>query len=347
MAKTAHWEGRIGRRVRLRDLHVLFAVAQHGSMAKAGAYLGTSQSAVSQAIATLEDALEVRLLDRTPRGVEPTIYGAALIRRGQAAFDELRLGIKDIETLTDPTSGEVRIACTETVAAGVLPAAIERFNTQFPRVKLHVFQTTTHLTGFAALHDRSADVVITLLPKPFERDLTEHLHAEVLFNDRICLVAGARSRLVRRRKIDASDLIEAELVSPSLDTPGGISLIEAFRAAGLAAPSISVTTFSVHLRSLLGQRGRFVAVLPASILKFNPDLHALRELPIDLPLAPLPVLMVTLKGRTLSAPVEQFLSCTRDIAMSVHSGVLPGRVNSRRRSGRLSRHGGTGLDGRS
>lgn len=119
MAKSLNWESRIGRRVRLRDLHILFAVIQHGSMAKAGTHLGISQSAVSQAIAALEDALEVPLLDRTPRGVEPTMYGAALVRRGRAAFDELRLGVKDIEFLADPTMGEVRIACTELIAAGV------------------------------------------------------------------------------------------------------------------------------------------------------------------------------------------------------------------------------------
>src|SRR6185295_4652422 len=99
MVGTPNWDSRIGRRVRLRDLHVLFAVVQHGSMAKAGSHLGVSQSAVSQAIAALEDALQVPLLDRTTRGVEPTMYGAALVRRGQAAFDELRLGVKDIEFL--------------------------------------------------------------------------------------------------------------------------------------------------------------------------------------------------------------------------------------------------------
>ena len=117
MAKSFDWDGRIGRRIRLRDLHILFAVVQHGSMAKAGAHLGMSQSAVSQAIAALEHALAVPVLDRTPRGVELTIYGTALMRRGQAAFDELRSGVKDIEFLADPEVGEVRIACTESMAA--------------------------------------------------------------------------------------------------------------------------------------------------------------------------------------------------------------------------------------
>jgi DNA-binding transcriptional LysR family regulator len=319
MAKSLNWDSRIGRRVRLRDLHILFAVAQHGSMAKAGVHLGMSQSAVSQAILALEHALEVSLLDRTPRGVELTIYGAALMRRGQAAFDELRSGVKDIEFLTDPEVGEVRIACTESIAAGVLPAVIERFTLRYPRVKLHVFQTTTHLMGFAALHERKADVVLTLLPKPFERDLTEHLQAEVLFEDRICLAAAMQSAWARRRKIEFADLANATLISPDSDTPGGAAVIEAFRAAGLPGSQVSVTTFSVHLRSILSMRGHFIAVLPVSILRFNPGLYSLKELPLALPMPQPPALIVTPKNRTLSPPVERFIECAREIARAMHA----------------------------
>src|SRR3954467_13968413 len=170
MAEVPDWDSRIGRRVRLRDLHILFAVAQHGGMGKAGLHLGMTQSAVSQAIAALEHAVEAPLLDRTPCGVEPTVYGAALMQRAQAAFDELRSGIKDIESLTDPTIGEVRIACTESIAAGILPSAIERFSTRHPRVQLHVFQTTTHLMGLPAPHARKAAAVSPLCPNPAQVD---------------------------------------------------------------------------------------------------------------------------------------------------------------------------------
>ena len=93
MAKaTWDWESRIGRRVRLRDLHILSAVVRWGSMAKAASHLAMSQSAVSEAIAHLEDALRVRLLDRGPQGIEPTIYADALLKRGNVVFDELNAG---------------------------------------------------------------------------------------------------------------------------------------------------------------------------------------------------------------------------------------------------------------
>lgn len=83
MAKAAwDWESRIGRRVRLRDLHILSAVVRWGSMAKAASHLAMSQSTVSGAIANLEDALRVRLLDRAPHGIEPTIYAMSCCRFG-------------------------------------------------------------------------------------------------------------------------------------------------------------------------------------------------------------------------------------------------------------------------
>ena len=320
MSKSiVNWESRIGRRLRLRDLHVLFAVAERGSMAKASAQLGMSQSAVSQAIAALERALQVRLLDRTPRGVELTSYGSALMRRGQAAFDELRAGIRDIEFLTDPRVGEVRIACTESIAAGVLPCVIERFSMRYPKVKLNVFQITPYLTGFAALHERKADVVLTLLTTPFQGELTDYLQAEVLFHDRICLAAATRSPWAHRRRIAVADLAHAALISPTSDTPGGAVVNEAFRASGLPESEFSVTTFSVHLRTLLSMRGRFIAVLPVSILRFNPGLYSLKELPVDLPMPHPPALIVTLKNRTLTPPVQHFIDCARDVAKTMHT----------------------------
>src|SRR5580698_393604 len=93
MPRIVQWERQIGSRLRLRDLFVFFTVVKRGSMTKAAAVLGVSTPSVSEVIADLEQALGVRLLERTPRGVFVTAYGEALLRRGEAAFDELRQGI--------------------------------------------------------------------------------------------------------------------------------------------------------------------------------------------------------------------------------------------------------------
>lgn len=103
---------RIGRRLKLRDLNIFLAVARQRSMSRAATELAISQPAVSRAIADIEYTLGVPLLDRNPHGVEPTLYGRSLMKRGNVVFDELRQSVKEIEFLADPTAGEIRIGCT-------------------------------------------------------------------------------------------------------------------------------------------------------------------------------------------------------------------------------------------
>ena len=321
MAKPLDWDSRIGRRVRLRDLHILFAVVQQGSMAKAGAQLGMSQSAVSQAVAAIEHALRVPLLDRTSKGVIPTIYGSALLRHGSAAFDELRLGVQAIENLADPATGEVRIAAAESSGAAILPPVIERLSQRYPRIKLLVFDPTgVGMMEFSELRERRADFRLTILLRPLEGEMAKEFQAEILRHDQICLAVGASSPWARRRKIDLAELAGERWIIPPEEGPGGRAVLEAFRARGLAPPHIMVATFSVQLRNFLAGSGRFIAALPLSIVDFYGNLFGLKRLPIELPIAQLPYAVITLKNRTLSPAAELFLACAREVTGSMASG---------------------------
>src|SRR5437899_11718563 len=97
----------ISRRLKLRHLNVLLAVVQSGSMGKAAEHLSITQPVVSKAIADLEKTLGVRLLDRGPQGVEPTLYGRALLKRSAAIFNALRTSVSEIGYLSDATSGQL------------------------------------------------------------------------------------------------------------------------------------------------------------------------------------------------------------------------------------------------
>src|SRR5262245_30189827 len=169
------WDERIGRRIKLRDLHILLAVVQAGSMAKASARLGVSQPAVSKAIAEMEHALGVPVLDRSPQGVEPTAYGLALVKRSAAVFDELRQGVKEIEFIADPTVGEVRIGSTEPLGEGLVTAAIDRLSRKYPRISFEVVQDDP-VTLIRELEHRNVALVLARL---FEA-LRVHMKAELL-----------------------------------------------------------------------------------------------------------------------------------------------------------------------
>src|SRR5215213_7983601 len=162
MLHKIDWESQIGRRLRLRDLHVFSMVVQCGSMAKAARQLGVSQPAVSEVIVDLEHALGVRLLDRSAQGIHPTIYGDALLKRSIAVFDELKQSVRDIEHLADPTTGEIRIACPLAIAFTVIPHVFERFVEQYPGVVLHFDEvaSASATRDFRDLRDRKYDLIL-------------------------------------------------------------------------------------------------------------------------------------------------------------------------------------------
>ena len=208
MRQTVNWENRIGRRLRLRDLHVFFAVVEAGSMAKAAAQLRIKQPSVSRAIGDLEAAVGVQLFDRSPHGVEPTIYGDELLKSGVAAFDDLRQGIRSIEYLSDPTKGEVKIGCVGSVAATIVPAVIQKFARQNPGTVVHVDEVVLP-AQLAGLRERKFDFTVARLARPLTEKQDDDLHVEVLFHDQLVVAAGNVSKWGRRRKIDLAELADA------------------------------------------------------------------------------------------------------------------------------------------
>ena len=308
-----HWESRIGRRLKLRDLHILSTVVQWGSMAKAAARLAMSQPAVSEAIANLEAALRVRLLDRNSQGIEPTIYAHALLKRGDVVFDELRQGIRDIEFLADPTAGEVRIASQELFAAGLLPAVINQLSGRYPKVVVRVVQTSTATLEFRELRERNVDLVLGRIPGSFVAD---DLDIEVLFDDLEVVVVGARSRWAHRRKVALAELVNEPWVLPPNQVVNAL-ITEAFKAHGLEVPRERVSAGSILLRNQLLATGRFLSVLPNFVLKQNAKQWSLKALPIDLGVKPRQIAIVTLKHRTVSPVVQLFAEQVRAVAKTM------------------------------
>lgn len=316
MASHIHWEKNIGRRFQLRELHVFFTVAGRGSMAKAAAELGITQPSVSAVIAGLETSLGVRLFDRGPSGVDPTPFGRALLARVQAAFDELRQGVKDIEFLSEPTAGEVKIGCPESVAAGFLPAVIDLLSQKYPRVSLVVASIDTPTLDFRELGERKLDLVLARLATPDPKQLPAEYAAEILFDDRLCIVVGGSNRWARRRKVDIAELADEPWIIAPLDSPGTSWVVEGLRARGAALPQRCVTTYSAHLRNNLIATGRFVGTMPKSAFDLAAERFGLKILPIELPVPRWPIAVVTLRNRMLSPVVDLFLDCARAVAKS-------------------------------
>jgi DNA-binding transcriptional LysR family regulator len=296
-------------------LEVFFAAVQCGSMGRAAARLGITQPSVSELITGLETTIGVRLFDRNSLGVEPTIYGQALLKRGIAAFDELKQGLRDLEFLANPTVGEIRIGCPDSVAATILPTMIGSFCREFPGVALRFDQVPTPTLDVPNLHARKLDVVIAWLSIPQDQ-FGDDLNVEILFNDQMVVAAGSHSRWARRRKIDLAELMMEPWILSGPTSWNYIELAEACRTRGIGMPKIRLDTISNAVRVSLLATGPYIATFPSSSMRLYAERFSLTMLPADLPIPPWPVALVTLKNRTLSPVVERFLECTREVAKS-------------------------------
>jgi DNA-binding transcriptional LysR family regulator len=315
MEESVQWEDRIGRRLKLRDVNILLAVVQSGSMARAAERLAVSQPVVSKAISDLEHTLGVRLLDRSRQGVEPTPYGQALLQRGLAAFDELRQGVKDIEFLADPTAGEVRIGASDAMTFGLLPVVVNRLYRQYPRL---VFRVMTGVGNrlFRELRERNVDLVIGRLFSRIEEDLT----AEPLCDEPIFVVAGAQSRWLGRRKIELAQLLDEPWVLPPSESAPGAVIAGIFHQCGLSVPQAVVVTNSIQMMSLLLRSGGFLGMYSRSILQFGAKQLTPKILPVRLPDQSTPLGIVTLKNRTLGSAARLFIDCVREVAKPLTRG---------------------------
>jgi DNA-binding transcriptional LysR family regulator len=301
---------RIGRRMKLQDLHVLMTVVQSGSMGKAAEVLSTSQPNISRSIADLEHALGVRLLDRHRHGVEPTEYGRALLDGGVVVFDELRQTVKNIEFLANPTAGEVRIGSVNPLAAGFVTAVIDGLSRRHPRLTFRLVTTATD-TLHRDLHERHFDLLIA---RRFGALEDERMDFEFLFDDSYVVVADAQSPWAQRRRVALADLVgEPWALPPPESVPGSI-LTGAIRAGGLDYPRAIVVTNSPEVRINLLATGRFLTIFSTSALRFYTGRPQLKSLPIELPMSRVPIGIVTLKGRTLSPVARLFIEHAREVA---------------------------------
>ncbi len=312
MPRKLDSDSQIGRRLTLRDLHLFLTVVQQGSMAGAAAKLGISQPNVSEVIADLEQTLRARLFDRRPRGVEPTPYGQALLKRTRAVFDELGQGVRDIESLSDPALGEVRIGCPAAAMAAFLPSLIQEFSDVYPKVVLRVSEVLA-VSGYSGLRERTHDLHLEWCVPPFARDdAGSDVNVEYLFDDHLVVVAGLDSRWARRRKIDLAELHAERWMLGPPNTANYAHIAEAFRSRGHAMPKVALETLSVPLRIHLLQSGRFIGAIPMSLAAQS----SVKILPVELPLRPWPFAIFTLKNRTLSPAVNRFIAHLRDFARS-------------------------------
>lgn len=247
-------------------LHAFLAVAEHGGFTAAGRVIGRTQSAVSQAIASLEQELEQSLFVRQRRGATLTEAGRILLEHARKAESELQQAKQRLSTLSHLSEGQLRLGTTDTLGCHLLPEALTAFRSRHPGVEVHMRAGTSPEIAMAVAEgDVEVGIVSLPLPgslRPQGRPLATTVEQQPLLPMTDVVVVNDKHALSRRARVSLAELADHELLVLARGTAGREQLDRAFSSGGLQ-PRIRMEMNSVELLKRMVTLGFGAAVVPA------------------------------------------------------------------------------------
>lgn len=263
----------------LRQLKHFLAVLEHGSMSKAAEALGISHQGLSKSLAGLEEAVQVQLLVRGPRGVTPSTYGEVLAEYARFIDCEHENAINAISALRGGGAGRLTIASGISAAAGVLPIAAARLFQRRPATTL-TFLTGPYHQFRAAVEDGSVAMFIGTIA---DGELSATVTAEKLFDDHDYIVARSGHPLVARPRVVVSDLAAFPWVFSVGTLESRRAFIRLFESAGAPAPRSMIESDSIEATKAALMQTDFLALLPRQAIHAEERAGLLGMVPFDSP----------------------------------------------------------------
>ncbi|MEP5728527.1 MAG: LysR substrate-binding domain-containing protein [Sulfitobacter sp.] len=248
-------------RLKLRQLRLLVAVGWQGSIQNAARDLGISQPAATKMIQDLELDFEVKLFERTNRGVIPTVFGETLIRHGKLIFAQVSNAAQELDDLNEGNAGRVVIGTLLAASTGVLPAAIDILLTDRPKVALKIIEGTNEVL-MPGLLSGEIDLVVGRLPSHRYRD---KIVQETLFEDHIHAVVGPQHPLATAAGVGFEDIKPFGWVLPPLETTLRRQVDHFFVGQQQYIPPLAIESVSYLVNRALLQSRPLIGLMPAEV----------------------------------------------------------------------------------
>ncbi len=259
----------------LRDIEYFAVVAEHGSIGRAADALDLSQPAVSKSLRRLEQSIHAKVVKRTPKGVELTAVGNALL----AQVRRLRLTLDDISReaadLSHGQVGHLRIGTGAGFALHLVPTVCNSLLTEAPKVTLMVMVGDRDAM-LMALRNGELDLAVTTIEAPRHDDVAH----EYLYDEEYVVYASAKHRLAKRKQLTLADLAQERWVMTTINNPAWRRLSEAFGNGGLPPPKIGVMTTYLPLRHDFIAASDFVAFGSREVARYAASRFPFSELRI-------------------------------------------------------------------
>jgi len=260
--KSARIVDRALTRLKLRQLRLLVAVGTHGNIQNAARSLGISQPAATKMIQDLELDFEVKLFDRTNRGVVPTVYGETLIRHGKLIFAQISNAAQELDDLSEGNAGRVVVGTLLAASTRVLPMAIELLLADRPNVAIKVVEGTNEVL-MPGLLSGEIDMVVGRLPSHRHRD---KIRQEKLFEDQIIAATGPTHPLADKVGITFAQTKPFGWVLPPLETTLRRQVDHFFVGQQQYVPKVSIESVSYLTNRALLQSRDLIGLMPAEVV---------------------------------------------------------------------------------
>jgi DNA-binding transcriptional LysR family regulator len=294
----------------VQRLIVLREVVMRGSFSAAADSLSYSQSAVSQAVATLEAEMGVALLERDRRGVRPTAAGSALVGHADGILGRLEAAENEVAAIVGLRGGRLRIASFPTAGATLIPLAIATFRAAHPDVTVTLAEGEPEEI-VPRMRNGEFDLALLFEFEGPAEKLGSGMQRVDLLEDPMHLALPAGHRLAGKAKLRLEDLRDESWVQTSAASPCARHVVRSCHAAGFE-PIVSFESDDYQTVQGLVAAGVGVALIPQLALSSVRDDIAIRTLHPRSPVRQ--VLAATPRGAAVMPAVATMLDVLRTAA---------------------------------
>lgn len=291
-------------RLRLRQLRLMQALDELGSLRRAADEMGMTQPAATKMLHEAEDLLGVELFERLPRGMQATPFGETVIYYARMLFSELSSMREELLALESGNLGRVTVGAIPALASGLLTRTIALLKKSHPRLSMTI-QVDTSDVLVQALQQDQLDVVLGRIPGNAR---TDDLLFHCLGEEVLCVVAGAQNPLAQAEKLTWEELQNMTWVLQQPPSPMRAVINQAFQNARVDIPSSIVETTSIMTLLSLLQQTDMIGVTPVSVVDEYPARHLLAVLPISIEPRLPPYGLITRRHRIQTSAMQAFIN---------------------------------------
>lgn len=294
-------------RLRLRQLRLMLALEEFGSLRRAAENIGMTQPAATKMLHEAEGVLGIELFERLSRGMRPTPFGETVTYYARMIFAELSGMREELVALESGNLGRVTVGAIPALASGLLTRTIATLKKSHPRLSMSIQVHTSDVLVNALLQDQ-LDLVLGRIP-PGAR--AEELLFESLGEEQLCVIAGAQNPLAQATQLTWGELQNMTWVLQQQPSPMRTIINQVFHNARVDVPSSIVETTSIMTLLSLIQQTDMLGVTPLSVVEDYPGRHLLAILPIDFEPRLPPFGLITRRHRIMSSAMQAFINTVK------------------------------------